>query len=118
MDSVKISIKNGERCRFYNMLPEYGSLETARVTRIMRYELIDKLSDQQKETRGISKNELGQYVCEEDKKELQTDMTLTEESLQAFKSFIERMSAANSVYYIDEPLFTQIIESNLEEEQL
>lgn len=116
MDNVKINIKNGERCRFYNMLPEYGSLETARMTRIMRFELIDKLSDQQKETRGISKNALGQYVCEEEKKDIQTDMTLTEESLQAFKSFIERMSAANSVYYIDEPLFSQIIGSNFDEQ--
>lgn len=112
----KVSIKNGERCRFYNMLPEYGTLATAHMTRIMRYELLDKLSDQQRESRGISKNELGQYVCEEEKKNFQTDMTLTEESLQAFKSFIERMSAANSVYYIDEPLFSQIIESNLEEQ--
>lgn len=108
--SNKINIKNGERCRFYNMLPEYGTMETAHMTRIMRYELIDKLSDQQRESRGISKNVLGQYVCAEATKDLTTDMTLNDDSLLVFKSFIERISTANGVYYLDEPLFAQIME--------
>lgn len=112
--SVEILIKNGERCRLYNMLPEYGTLEVAKMTRVMRYELIDKLSETQKEQRGIYINGLGQYACTDEKANDSTKMTLPQESLAIFKEFIRRTSASNSVYYLDEPLFTQIEEMTVE----
>lgn len=105
----KIQIKNKERVRFYNMQAEFGTLDRARETRIIRYELIDKLSDEQLMSRGIYKNVFGIYDCREETAELSSDMTLTEESLEVFKAFIQRASADGKVFYLDEPLFSSIL---------
>lgn len=107
---AKIQIKNKERVRFYNMQKEYGDLDRARETRIIRHELIDKLSEQQKADRGISLNAFGVYVASEEMAENVTDMTLTGESLEVFKAFIARTSEEQKVFYLDEPLFRQILE--------
>ena len=109
---AQVQIKNKERVRFYNMQAEFGTLDRARETRIIRYELIDKLSDEQLESRGIHKNVFGIYECSEETAELSSNMTLTEESLVVFKSFIQRASAEGKVFYLDEPLFRQIININ------
>lgn len=106
---AQVQIKNKERVRFYNMQAEFGTLDRARETRIIRYELIDKLSEEQLESRGIRKNIWGIYECSEDTAELSTNMTLTEESLEVFKAFIQRASEEGKVFYLDEPLFRQII---------
>lgn len=106
---AQVQIKNKERIRFYNMQAEFGTLDRARETRIIRYELIDKLSAEQLESRGIWKNIWGIYECREETAELSTNMTLTEESLEVFKAFIQRASEDGKVFYLDEPLFRQII---------
>lgn len=105
----KVRIKNIDRCRFYNMQPQYGDLETARESRIIRYELIDKLSTDQLVSRGISMNELGQYQVTAEKENDETDMTLSNESLEAFKGYINKQSNKKMVYYADEPLFSSIL---------
>ena len=107
---AKVQIKNKERVRFYNMQKEDGDLDRARETRIIRYELIDKLSDQQKTDRGISLNVFGVYVVSEEKADDVTEMTLTDESLDVFKTFVARTSDEHKVFYLDEPLFRQILE--------
>lgn len=106
---AQVQIKNKERVRFYNMQAEFGTLDRARETRTIRYELIDKLSDEQLESRGIRKNIWGIYECSEETAELSTTMTLTDESLEMFKAFIQRASDDGKVFYLDEPLFRQII---------
>lgn len=106
---AQVQIKNKERVRFYNMQAEFGTLDRARETRIIRYELIDKLSEEQLESRGIHKNIWGIYECSEDTAEISTNMTLTDESLEVFKAFIQRASEEGKVFYLDEPLFRQII---------
>lgn len=105
----KVRIKNIDRCRFYNMQPQYGDLETARESRIIRYELIDKLSIEQLVSRGISMNELGQYQVTAEKENEETDMTLSNESLEAFKGYINTQSNKKMIYYADEPLFSSIL---------
>ena len=105
----KVRIKNIDRCRFYNTQPQYGDLETARESRIIRYELIDKLSVEQLVSRGISKNELGQYQVTSEKENEETDMTLSNESLEAFKGYINTQSNKKMIYYADEPLFSSIL---------
>lgn len=109
---AQVQIKNKERVRFYNMQEEFGTLDRARETRIIRHELIDKLSNEQLESRGIYKNVFGIYECSEETAELSTNMTLTDESLVVFKAFIQRASSAGKVFYLDEPLFRQIINTN------
>ena len=109
---AQVQIKNKERVRFYNMQEEFGTLDRARETRIIRYELIDKLSEDQLTSRGISKNVFGIYECSEETAEQSTNMTLTGESLAVFKTFIQRASAEGKVFYLDEPLFRQIISIN------
>lgn len=105
----KFQIKNIDRCRLYNMQPIYGDLETATESKYLRYELIDKLSEEQKEARGISKNGLDQYEVTPEKANEKTDMTLSDESLAVFKSFINKTSAKKQVYYEDSELFNQIL---------
>ena len=113
--SNKISIKNIDRCRFYNMQPQYGDLKTARESRIIRYELIDKLSAEQLQNRGISVNALGQYEVTQEQADNETDMTLSNESLSVWKGFINKTSAKGLVYYKDEPLFSAILSMQDEE---
>ena len=111
----KVSIKNKDRCRFYNMQPQYGDLETARESRIIRYELIDKLSPEQLQNRGISVNAMGQYEVTPEQANNETDMTLSNESLSVWKGYINKTSAKGLIYYADEPLFSQILEMEEEE---
>jgi len=115
MTEIKIQISNSDRVRFYNMQPQYGDLETARESRIIRYELIDKLSVEQLVSRGISQNELGQYQVTSEKENEKTDMTLSNESLEAFKGYINTQSNKKMVYYADEPLFSSILAMQPEE---
>lgn len=105
----KVSIKNKDRCRFYNMQPQYGDLETARESRIIRYELIDKLSAEQLQNRGISVNALGQYEVTPEQADNETDMTLSNESLSVWKGYINKQSNKKMIYYADEPLFSSIL---------
>lgn len=111
MAGIKIQISNSDRVRFYNMQPQYGNLEIAHASRIIRRELIDKLSDTQKEQRGIYKNHMGVYVVYPDKENDKTDMTLTEDSLAVFKNWILRLSEEKKVYYSDEETFSMIMET-------
>lgn len=111
MAGIKIQISNSDRVRFYNLQPQYGNLEIAHASRIIRRELIDKLSDEQKEARGISKNAMGVYIVSADKAEDKTDMTLTEDSLAVFKNWILRLSEEKKVYYLDEETFSMIMET-------
>lgn len=111
----KVSIKNIDRCRFYNMQPQYGDLETARESRIIRYELIDKLSVEQLMSRGISINAMGQYQVTDEKKNEETDMTLSNESLEVFKGYINKQSNKKMIYYADEPIFSSILAMQPEE---
>ena len=105
----KFQIKNIDRCRLYNMQPTYGDLETATESKYLRYELIDKLSEEQKVSRGISKNGLDQYEVTPEKANEKTDITLSDESLSVFKSFINKTSSKKQVYYEDSELFNQIL---------
>lgn len=91
------------------MQPTHGDLETATESKYLRYELIDKLSEEQKESRGIYKNGLNQYEVTPEKANDKTDMTLSNESLAVFKSFINKTSAKKQVYYEDSELFNQIL---------
>lgn len=111
----KVRIKNIDRCRFYNMQPQYGDLETARESRIIRYELIDKLSNEQLLSRGITINAMGQYQVTDEKKNEETDMTLSNESIEVFKGYINKQSVKKMIYYADEPIFSSILAMQPEE---
>lgn len=112
----KVSIKNIDRCRFYNMQPQYGDLETARESRIIRHELIDKLSPQQQEDRGLAKDAMGNWHVTDEKAGQETDMTLNNESLEVFKGYINKTSAKKLIFYADEPLWSRILAMQPEEE--
>lgn len=111
----QVNIKNKDRCRFYNMQPQYGDLETARESRVIRYELIEKLSDKQLEDRGIYRNAMGMYEVETAHANESTPMTLNNESLSVWKQYINKVSDRRLVYYLDESLFREILEMQPEE---
>lgn len=111
----QVNIKNKDRCRFYNMQPQYGDLETARESRIIRYELIEKLSDKQLEDRGIYRGAMGMYEVSTERAEDATPMTLSDESLEVWKRYINKLSARGLVYYLDESFFREILSMQPEE---
>lgn len=109
--TIQFLIKNRDRVRFYNMQPLYGDLLTAKHSRVIRYQLIDKLSEEQKTQRGITKNAFGIYVCDPSTANLETAVTLNEEDLETFKSWISKLDNERKVYYEDEELFSRIMET-------
>lgn len=105
-----ISITLEKRCKLCNMQPQYGNLNQAHASRVLRNVFIESLAKSQLDAYEITKDKLGNYHVSEEKANTPTIVKFEEDSLSCFKSFIENLSEKERVFFGDETIFSQAIE--------
>lgn len=111
MATFDISITIAKRCKLCNMQPQYGNLNQAHASRILRNAFIESLAQSQLDAYEITKDQMGNYHVSEEKANTPTIVKLDEDSLSCFKSFIEDLDAKERVFFGDETIFAQVVES-------
>lgn len=105
-----ISITLEKRCKLCNMQPQYGNLNQAHASRVLRNVFIESFAKSQLDAYEITKDQLGNYHVSEEKANTPTIVKFDEDSLSCFKSFIENLSEKERVFFGDETIFSQAIE--------
>ena len=119
MAAYEISISLSKRCKLCNMQPQYGNLQKAHASRVLRAAFVESFNATQMSAYEITKDQLGNYQVSEAKANTPTIVKFDEDSLKCFISFIENLSEKERVFFGDETIFAQAMElySQMMEEQ-
>lgn len=107
MASFGISI--GRRCAIANKLIESANLQLSSDSQIVHGMMIELLSDTQKETFQMYKDEEGKWRTTPYKGNVGTSINMSDEQILAFARVIEWMSERRIVDREDTTLFNQIL---------
>lgn len=109
MATYDISITLEKRCKLCNMQPQYGNLNQAHASRVLRNAFIESLAQSQLDAYEITKDQLGNYHVSEAKKNSPTMVRLDDDSLNCFKEFIDGLSEKQRVFFGDETIFANVM---------
>ena len=110
MATYDISITLSKRCKLCNMQPQYGNLNQAHASRVLRAAFIESFSSGQMADYEITKDQLGNYQVSAKKADSPTIVKFNEDSLKCFKAFIDNLSEKERVFFADETIFAQAVE--------
>lgn len=110
MATYDISITLGKRCKLCNMQPQYGNLNQAHASRVLRNAFIESLAQSQLDAYEITKDQMGNYHVSEEKANTPTIVKFDEDSLSCFKSFIDDLSEKERVFFGDETIFANVMD--------
>lgn len=105
-----ISITLEKRCKLCNMQPQYGNLNQAHASRVLRNAFIESFAQSQLDAYEITKDQLGNYHVSEAKKDSPTMVRLDDDSLNCFKEFIDGLSEKQRVFFGDETIFANVMD--------
>lgn len=108
--AYEISISLAKRCKLCNMQPQYGNLQKAHASRVLRAVFVESFSSTQMATYEITKDQMGNYQVSEAKADTPTIVKFDEDSLSCFKAFIDNLSEKERVFFGDETIFAQAVE--------
>lgn len=111
MATYVISITLEKRCKLCNMQPQYGNLNQAHASRVLRNAFIESFAQSQLAAYEITKDQMGNYHVSEAKKDSPTEVKLNDDSLNCFKEFIEGLSEKQRVFFGDETIFANVMET-------
>lgn len=103
----KINIKWGKRCNIANMFPTIGTLEEMHRSLVIRGILVEKIDAKDMSTHGITQNPLGKW--ETAKPERDSEITLEDEDVLLFASFINDLSSRRQVPMAFADVFTDVV---------
>lgn len=109
MATYEISITLEKRCKLCNMQPQYGNLNQAHASRVLRNAFIESFAKSQLDDYEITKDQMGNYHVSESKKDSPTIVKLNDDSLNCFKEFIEGLSEKQRVFFGDETIFATVM---------
>jgi len=109
MATYDISITLEKRCKLCNMQPQYGNLNQAHASRVLRNAFIESFAKSQLDDYEITKDQMGNYHVSESKKDSPTIVKLNDDSLNCFKEFIEGLSEKQRVFFGDETIFATVM---------
>jgi hypothetical protein len=92
------------------MQPQYGNLDQAHASRVLRNAFIESFAKSQLDDYEITKDQMGNYHVSESKKDSPTIVKLNDDSLNCFKEFIEGLSEKQRVFFGDETIFANIMD--------
>lgn len=101
-----ISIKWGKRVNIANMFPTIGSLEEMYRSMVIRGKLVENVSAQDMATHGITQNPLGKW--ETAKPDRDSTISMSDEEILLFDSFIQDLSKKKQVPLIFADVFSAI----------
>lgn len=110
MATYEISISLEKRCKLCNMQPQYGNLNQAHASRVLRNAFIESFAKSQLDDYEITKDQMGNYHVSESKKDSPTIVKLNDDSLNCFKEFIEGLSEKQRVFFGDEQIFSNVMD--------
>ena len=110
MATYDISITLEKRCKLCNMQPQYGNLNQAHASRVLRNAFIESFAQSQMSAYEITKDQMGNYHVSEDKKDSPTIVRLDDDSLNCFKEFIDGLSEKQRVFFGDETIFANVMD--------
>lgn len=67
MATYEISITLEKRCKLCNMQPQYGNLQKAHASRVLRNAFIESFAQSQIDAYEITKDQMGNYHVSEEK---------------------------------------------------
>jgi hypothetical protein len=91
------------------MQPQYGNLNQAHASRVLRNAFIESFAQSQMNAYEITKDQMGNYHVSEDKKDSPTIVKLDDDSLNCFKEFIDELSEKQRVFFGDETIFATVM---------
>lgn len=103
----QISINWGKRCNIANMFPTIGSLEEMHRSLVIRGILVENIGAKAMSENGITQNSLGKW--ETAKPQRDSDVTLEDEDVLLFASFIEDLSSRRQVPMVFADVFTAVV---------
>lgn len=103
----QISIKWGKRCNIANMFPTIGTLEEMHRSLVIRGILVENIGAQDMATHGITQNPLGKW--ETAKPDRDSTMSMSDEDIILFASFIEDLSSRRQVPMVFADVFTEVV---------
>lgn len=110
MATYEISITLEKRCKLCNMQPQYGTLNQAHASRVLRNAFIESFAKSQLDDYEITKDQMGNYHVSESKKDSPTIVKLNDDSLNCFKEFIDGLNEKQRVFFGDETIFANIMD--------
>lgn len=109
MATYDISITLGKRCKLCNMQPQYGNMQQAHASRVLRAVFIESFGATQMQAYEITKDGLGNYHVPETKEDSPTMVKFDEDALKCFKEFIDNLSDEERVFFGDEAIFANAL---------
>lgn len=109
MATYDISITLEKRCKLCNMQPQYGNLNQAHASRVLRNAFIESFAKSQMDAYEITKDQMGNYHVSEAKKDSPTNVKLDDDALNCFKEFIDGLSEKQRVFFGDETIFANVM---------
>ena len=110
MATYDISISLEKRCKLCNMQPQYGNLNQAHASRVLRKAFIESFAQSQLDAYEITKDQMGNYHVSEAKMDSPTWVKLDDDSLNCFKEFIDGLSEKQRVFFGDETIFATVMD--------
>lgn len=110
MATYDISITLEKRCKLCNMQPQYGNLNQAHASRILRNAFIESFAKSQMDAYEITKDQMGNYHVGESQKDSPTMVRLDDDALNCFKEFIDGLSEKQRVFFGDEQIFATVMD--------
>lgn len=110
MANFELSITWGQRVKIYNLFPVVGTLSEMHVSNIMRNVMLGSATAQDLSTNGITLNGLGLYTIPEKNENRPSSITMNEDEIDLFASFILNLSDKRQVHLVHEDVFSRVIE--------
>lgn len=110
MANFELSITWGQRVKIYNLFPVVGTLAEMHVSNIMRNVMLGSATAQDLSTNGITLNGLGLYTIPEKNENRPSSITMNEDEIDLFASFILNLSDKRQVHLVHEDVFSRVIE--------
>lgn len=110
MANFDLTITWGQRVKIYNLFPVVGTLTEMHVSNIMRNVMLGSATAQDLATNGITLNGLGMYTIPEKNENRPSSITMNENEIDLFASFILNLSDKRQVHLAHEDVFSRVIE--------
>lgn len=109
MANFDLTITWGQRVKIYNLFPVVGTLAEMHVSNIMRNVMLGSATAQDLSTNGITLNGLGMYTIPEKNENRPSSITMNENEIDLFASFILNLSDKRQVHLAHEDVFSRVI---------
>lgn len=110
MANFELSITWGQRVKIFNLFPVVGTLSEMHVSNIMRNVMLGSATAQDLSTNGITLNGLGLYTIPEKNENRPSSITMNEDEIDLFASFILNLSDKRQVHLVHEDVFSRVVE--------